>query len=94
MDGCTFCGFSDAWLNLAGRSTITGLVVSKTKIPMLEAYKKSQRLGEFEAQLPKDAAELKQTLKNILEGEPTDGLALLILAQSITGKTMQSFLRP
>jgi hypothetical protein len=56
MDGSTFCGFSDAWLNLAGRSTITGLVFSKTKIPMLEAYKKTRGLESsklnFQKMLP------------------------------------------
>ena len=53
---------------------------------MLEAYLKNKTLKELEAQLPKDAAQVKHTLKTLLEDQaleeqPSNMPALLILAR-------------
>jgi len=59
MEGALFGGLPDGWFNPAGPSTITGLIFSKARILVLDAYKKYKRRKELEAQLPKDAAEAK-----------------------------------
>ena len=76
-----FIGPPIGWFNLAGRSTITGHSLSKTPIDMLEAYKKNKTLRDLEALLPQDAEAVKHTLKNSLKKEPSDSLAMLILAR-------------
>ena len=48
---------------------------------MLEAYKKNKVLRDLEDLLPEDAEAVKHTLKNSLEKEPSDKLALLMLAR-------------
>jgi tetratricopeptide (TPR) repeat protein len=70
-----------AWLNVTGRSTITALKVSKTKTPMLEAYKKHKTLKDLEALLPGEADAIKQTLESGLQNGSSNSLVLSILAQ-------------
>jgi len=48
---------------------------------MLEAYIKDRKLKEFEAQLPKDAANVKQGLEHLLEDQPSNPRVLLTLAR-------------
>lgn len=48
---------------------------------MLEAYKKNRTLKDLEALLPGDVETVKNNLKNCLENEPADGVALFILAR-------------
>ncbi|MGA9574794.1 MAG: tetratricopeptide repeat protein, partial [Lysobacterales bacterium] len=48
---------------------------------MLEAYKRHKALEELESQLPENAAEVKETLKNASAETFSDDLAMLILAR-------------
>ena len=48
---------------------------------MLEAYIKDRKLKEFEAQLPKDAANVKQGLEHLLQDQPSNPRVLLTLAR-------------
>lgn len=48
---------------------------------MLDAYKKNKTLKSLEAQLPKDAVEVKHALINFLEDQPFNALALSMLAR-------------
>lgn len=48
---------------------------------MLEAYIKHKMLKELEAQLPEDAAQVIHSLKTLLEDQPSNTLALLMLAR-------------
>ncbi len=48
---------------------------------MLEAYLKDQSLGELEARLPDDVAQVKQELGSLLEEEPLNTRALYTLAR-------------
>lgn len=48
---------------------------------MLEAYKKNRTLKDLEALLPGEVETVKNNLKNCLENEPADGVALFILAR-------------
>jgi tetratricopeptide (TPR) repeat protein len=82
MGECLLAGPPIGWFNLAGRSTITGLIVSKTQLDMLEAYKKNKILTDLEKLLPEDAEAVKRTLENSLKEESPDSLTLLILARS------------
>jgi tetratricopeptide (TPR) repeat protein len=69
------------WFNLTGRSTISATIPLKTESFMLEAYKKHKTLKALEAQLPRDAAQVKQTLENESEESHSDNLVLFILAR-------------
>lgn len=81
MDGGVHYKFHMAWLNVTGRSTITALKVSKTKTPMLEAYKTYKTLTDMEALLPEEAEAVRQTLEDSIGGGSSNSLALSILAQ-------------
>ena len=48
---------------------------------MLEAYLKNKTLKELEAQLPQDVAQVKHSLETLLEDQPSNTFALLILAR-------------
>ena len=76
-----FSGFPCGWFILSRQSTIITLIVSKTEKHMLEAYIKHKMLKELEAQLPEDAAQVIHSLKTLLEDQPSNTLALLILAR-------------
>jgi tetratricopeptide (TPR) repeat protein len=76
-----FSGFPGGWFILSRQSTITALSESKTKKHMLEAYLKNKTLKELEARLPEDAAQAKHSLETLLEEQPSNTLALLILAR-------------
>jgi tetratricopeptide (TPR) repeat protein len=76
-----FSGFPGGWFILSRQSTITALSESKTKKHMLEAYLINKTLKELEARLPEDAAQAKHSLETLLEDQPSNTLALLILAR-------------
>lgn len=54
---------------------------SKTETHMLEYYKKSKLLNDLEAQLPDEAADVKNSVETLLEEYPSDTRALMILAR-------------
>lgn len=74
-------GVPIGWFKVSDPSTITRIIESKTKTHMLEAYRKSKSLRDLEALLPHEVEAVKCTLKNCLEKESADAMALFILAR-------------
>jgi len=77
-------GVPVGWFKIADPSTITRLIESKTRKTgkhMLEAYKKNKFLKDLETLLPDDVEAVKGTLKDSLETDSVDAVALFILAR-------------